>query len=110
MAAKKRAAKKTVRRRVVKFGGRLWVIERVDNETNAPNLQRSNLGEINMVDNVISYRAPNEDTALIVLFHELIHHACPTLPEREVNRADSMLKDSIEAFGVDLSPMLSGYK
>ena len=95
--------------RKVRFHGREWTVVRVDME-DYQTLDRALQGEIHPQHNIIFYRAGHPDTEIITMLHELEHYCFPQLEEDSVERGDATLKDALEAFGVDLSPLTGGGK
>jgi len=93
------------REKTVRFCGRRWRIRRVDADDFAT-LPRDKLGIIDCNDGILTYRKTDDEGEQITILHEVLHFAFPRARESDVDRADWILKDALEAFGVDLSPMI----
>lgn len=50
------------------------------------------------------------DVMITRIIHETLHEAMPKVAEKHINSADDRLRRLLVAFGVDLSPMLKGYR
>jgi len=96
--------------RVTQWGGRMWVTLRIPGDTPAGPLRSKDLGCNDPDRSLIMYRTINPDTDIITLLHEISHIAYPNATEEDIQRGDTVLKDALEGFGVDLSPMLKGFK
>lgn len=90
--------------------GKKWAIYRVLDEANVEILDGNARGICDPERSRIAFRARDRDTELLTIFHEAIHPSCPRLKDSDVEIAAIALKTALEAFGVDLSPMLRGYK
>ena len=90
--------------RTVEFGGLKWTVFPVD-RNDFSLLPRDKVGLINHTDGIICWRKTGEEYDKITILHELLHFCFPRVRESEVDRADWVLKEALEAFGVDLSPL-----
>jgi hypothetical protein len=101
-----------VETRKVRFAGRTWTVARVSRATKlGDHLGENDSAKIDPENCVIVFRSiGSTEDALTSLLHEILHEVFPTASEQAVLAADSKMKDALEAFGVDLSPMLKGYK
>lgn len=80
-------------------------------ENNGELIDRPVRGQVQRDEGTIVFRASDRDGELLTLFHELMHPSAPHLTrDTDVDNAAIALKSGLEAFGVDLSPMLRGYK
>lgn len=89
-------------------------------------LSPSNWGSVNDAYSVLQFRWPREHEApqeniegcaIETQFHEVLHHCFPDdfddgTPDDEtkLNKAARLIKGYLEAHGVDLTPLLRGYK
>ena len=90
--------------------GKKWAIYRVLDEENRDILDGYSRGICDPERSRIAFRARDRDTELLTIIHEVIHPSCPKLKDADVEIAAIAIKTAMEAFGVDLSPMLRGYK
>jgi len=97
-------------KRKVRFDAREWDEELIDCRTDLEIDKRSRQGAISSQRCTIEVNFTNRDQAIIVFLHELMHQALPTVEEEAIEMGDSRLKESLEAHGVDLSPLLKGFK
>ena len=101
---------KPIRARTIEWEAATWKVERINDGKQSENLSDDLQGTIKSDYNIIAFRYYNDDQAIKVLFHEMFHKAFPAAEEAEVMRAEVVIKSFLEALGVDLSPMLEGYK
>jgi hypothetical protein len=94
--------------------GRKWEVYRVTDEHDCEQLGELTRGTLDSDNGKIVFRAQDRDGELLTLIHELIHPMAPRLSDTrerpEVDNLAMAVKSGLEAFGVDLSPMLRGYK
>jgi hypothetical protein len=97
--------------RDVSFAGRTWLVVRVPFKTRkVGTLKKNDWAAIDLEDGVILFRHTNDDMAIISLLHELSHIAYPDVKELHIEQGDARLKEALESFGVDLSPLIAWYK
>jgi len=109
MAAKKpKANGQTFGTKRVRFDAREWTVTL--NDARDPGADMSRQGIIRHDRCEIEVNYINHDQALIVMLHELMHEALPGVAEKAIDLGDSRLKDALESHGVDLSPLLKGFK
>lgn len=93
------------------FGGREWLVINVPWKTRVVDNLRANVtAHIDEDMGIIMFRSYNPDLAKIAVLHELLHFSFPALKEIDLHLGDSMLKSSLDAFGIDLSPLVEGYE
>ncbi|MGH7178826.1 MAG: hypothetical protein ACREJC_15715 [Tepidisphaeraceae bacterium] len=93
------------------FKGRTWLVVRVPWKTRAVlSLRKQDWAYVDTDNGIILFRSFNDDMAVIALLHEISHIAYPEVGERHIEHGDSTFKDALEAFGVDLSPLLEAYE
>ena len=94
--------------------GREWAVYIVNNENDTELIDKNSLGALDQDAGSIAVRLRDRDGMLLTLIHELIHPGAPRLYDPaarpEVQNLAVVIKSGLEAFGVDLSPMLRGYK
>jgi len=105
-------SKKKIKKRVIYWEAADWTIEKIPAGVNrTDNVEESNQGVIRCDEKLITFKYMNDDQAALCILHELLHKALPSIDEEEIiKRAEVVIKSALEAFGVDLSPMLRGYK
>lgn len=101
---------KPIRTRSIEWEAATWKVERISDGKQSENLSDDLQGTIKQDHNIIAFRYYNDDQAIKVLLHEMFHKAFPAAEEAEIIRAEVVAKSFFEAFGVDLTPMLEGYK
>jgi len=94
--------------------GRMWTVYRVTDANDCEHLDQSMRGSCSTDAGKITVRAQDRDGELLVIIHEMIHtgqtRLYDTAARPEVDNLAVAIKSGLEAFGVDLSPMLRGYK
>jgi hypothetical protein len=93
----------------IDWHGAEWVIEQV------PEADLEEEGRTRPGRHTISVAYINDDQFIMTLLHESLHVAFPWmedkgLDEERINAAEVPLKTFLEAHGVDLTPLLEGYK
>ncbi|MDH4038392.1 MAG: hypothetical protein OEV86_13020 [Candidatus Krumholzibacteria bacterium] len=112
MAKRKIKIPEGTRQRVTDFAGKMWLTLRLPldfNQRVGP-LKANELGCVDYERNYIMFRSINDDTDIITIIHELAHIAFPNATEDDIQRGDSIFKDALESYGVDLMPLLKGYR
>ncbi len=98
--------------RSVQFGGRIWTVVNVPwpRRVVGP-LDASAAACVELDMSVILFRSCfPRDAQIVAVVHELLHIPFDTLSERALKHGDGHFVDSLQAFGVDLSPLLEGYE
>jgi hypothetical protein len=97
--------------RKIEWLGRKWIITRADGlMAQTPNLNDIDIGLCNHTFGRISFRHIDRDSDILTLLHEMLHAIYPDLDESSVRRGEVDLKLGLEALGVNLNPMLKGFK
>jgi len=103
---------KKIQHKTIYWEAAKWTIERV----NDPVLQTEILsdgkqGSIVDGEHKLSFRFVNRDQALKCIFHEIIHKMFwEESDEEKIKNAEVVLKSYLDANGVNLSPLLKGFK
>ena len=97
--------------RDIYFKGRTWLVIRVPYKTKKVGpLRKNDWAFVDLHDGIILFRHTNDDMAIISLLHEISHIVYPDVRELHIENGDSSMKDALEAFDVDLMPLLRGYE
>ncbi len=87
--------------------GRMWLVIAVPWKTKRVGpLTRKCTAIVDEDASLIIFRSHNRDLAKISVMHELIHICFPTLKEQALDLGDSAIVLFLEAFGVDLYPLV----
>lgn len=107
----KKSNKKT-KRRVIYWEAADWTVEKISpGIARTDSMDESNQGMIRHDEKLLTFRYMNDDQAILCIIHEMLHKAFPLIEDEEtIKRAEVVLKSGFEAFDVDLTPMLQGYK
>ena len=111
------AKKVKPQKRSVVLWDRMYTVLRYDappDEQIGP-LEPRTMGMLDFDARKIHVRAcPSPTEEIRTIIHELVHHALAEdyakLSEKRMGKMDGALVTDLEAFGVDLSPLLKGYK
>jgi len=98
-------------KRTIYWEGQSWDVIREKNDQSTRFIKEGHVGNISPDEGRIAYRVRTQDIEIKTLLHEMLHQAFPQIDDDvEIVAAEVRVKTFLEAMGVDLKPMLEGYK